>query len=108
MTQAANEQLSERQSQKRNGRCFSIEKHRPLRKVRASCKDASVIAYSSIRPRRARARRRGVAFFLHSGQGEIMLSVLAAGAVAPVGTIQSSTVRSDRQPPSMVTSLPAS
>ena len=32
-----------------------------------------------------------------------MLSVLAAGAVAPVGTIHSSTVRSDRQPPSIVT-----
>ena len=93
---------------KRKGRCLSLERHRPFRKVRAVVADASVIAYSSIRPRRVRARRRGVAFFLHSGQGEMMLSVLAAGAVAPVGTIHSSTARSDRQPPSTVTSRPAS
>jgi len=45
------------------------------------------LVYSSI-PRRVRARRRGAAF-LHAGQGEIALSVLAAGASAPVGTIQS-------------------
>ena len=63
------------------------------------------MGYSSLRPRRA--RRRGAAF-LQAGQGETALSVLAVGAVAPVGTTQSSTFNSDMQPPSIVTSRPAS
>src|SRR5207248_9218152 len=100
---------------KRNGRCFSLRETPPVAEgSRHSYETRAVVIYSSssIRPRRVRAlarvRRRGAAFVLHSGQGEIMLSVLAAGGVAPVGTIQSSTDKSERQPPSIVTIRPAS
>src|SRR5712664_1930616 len=82
----------------------------PAAVARVTHEDDAVglLPYSSSPRRPRRTRRRGVAFFLHSGQGEIMLSVLAAGAVAPVGTIHSSTLRSERQPPSSVTIRPAS
>jgi hypothetical protein len=73
-------------NKKRNGRGFYLKKASPATEFRVSLRREKLVAYSSI-PRRE--RRRGVAFFLHSGQGEIMLSVLAAGAVAPVGTTQS-------------------
>ena len=81
-------------------------KHRPLRLSTSLVKGMQLVVYSSSarRPR----RRLGVAFFLHSGHGEMMLSVLAAGGVAPLGTIHNSTLRSERQPPSIVTILPAS
>src|SRR5256884_3701983 len=65
---------------------------------------ALVIPYSSPR----RRGRRVAGFFLQSGQGETAPSVLAAGGVAPEGTIQSSTLSSGIHPPSTTTSLPAS
>src|SRR6266496_606344 len=99
------------------GDAFPFGKHRPLSEegrnseserralvILRQTNHEEIKTYSSPR----RRGRRVVGFFLQSGQGETMPSVLGLGALAFAGHTQSSTFSSAMHPPSTTSILLAS